>query len=628
MKRIKNKKIIFIIIFILVISSTIAFLYSSNVFENIFVAASYKVIVTENFESPDNWKPGDTTPKEIFLKNEGTVPIKVRISYTEEWRDANNNLLDLVHNGERVAIINFANQDDYVYRDGYYYYDPALNPGETTSSFIESVTFNPNYEGSIVCDTVNGNVVCESTDDSYDGATYKLTITIEGVQEEYYVQAWNLPGIIRHNYLYYVLQDEVENNGVALKYTGSHHDSFTEEPSKDIYYWYASNNNGTAASQVLDKNNVIFAGHCWQMIRTTDTGGVKMMYNGEAENNQCLNTRENHIGYASRSSISLSSNYWYGTDYTYDTDNNVFSISGTTEQATWNATTGPSLIGKYTCMLGNEDGTCSTLYLIESYKNTSSAYALLLNFNSHYSQFGSLPFNPDSISPTYVGYMYGDIYNKSYTGIVASKSFQSTSHLFLEQTLNTDYWYADDVSYDSSTNTYSLINPYQISSSDNFPSLAGKYTFNNSSQTYTANNVKYIAGVNNSVAYVIQNNNGQKGANYYMAFGDSITDNGNNTYTINNPQNISLINWYNNYSTYSNKYVCVNSSTCSDPVLLTSATYPTDYFYIPASEKILISKSRNGLNLIDTLSIRKDEWYFNYNSYSDYKYTCDNLQCM
>ena len=31
----------------------------------------------------------------------------------------------------------------------------------------------------------------------------------------------------------------------------------------------------------VTNNNVYFAGKCWQMIRTTDTGGVKMIYNGE-----------------------------------------------------------------------------------------------------------------------------------------------------------------------------------------------------------------------------------------------------------------------------------------------------------------------------------------------------------
>ena len=149
--------------------------------------------------------------------------------------------------------------------------------------------------------------------------------------------------------LYGVFKKEYNNNGLVQKYTGEHHDSFNTEPSKDIYHWYAANN--AEGTQVINKNNVIFAGHCWQMIRTTDTGGVKMIYNGEAENNQCLDTRGTHVGYASRTSQTLNSNYWYGTDYTYDSTTKTFMISGTTEQTTWNDTTGPSLIGKYTCKM-------------------------------------------------------------------------------------------------------------------------------------------------------------------------------------------------------------------------------------------------------------------------------------
>ena len=31
----------------------------------------------------------------------------------------------------------------------------------------------------------------------------------------------------------------------------------------------------------IDNNNVVFANKCWKMVRTTDTGGVKLLYNGE-----------------------------------------------------------------------------------------------------------------------------------------------------------------------------------------------------------------------------------------------------------------------------------------------------------------------------------------------------------
>ena len=264
--------------------------------------------------------------------------------------------------------------------------------------------------------------------------------------------------------LYNVLAKEAETGGLAKKYTGEHHDSFTDAPSKDIYHWYVKND--TEGTQILDKNNVIFAGHCWQMIRTTDTGGVKMIYNGEADDGKCLNTRGNHVGYAKSVSQNLASNYWYGTDYTYDSANKTFKVSGTTEQTTWNATTGPTLIGKYTCKNASVDGTCTTLYLVESYNNTSSAYVIPLNSDSNYSQFGTLQFNASTNSPTYVGYMYNTFYPYN------SKTMASRETVLSSSSLATTYWYADSVTWGSPTaNKYNLDNPFPISSTDEYPDL-------------------------------------------------------------------------------------------------------------------------------------------------------------
>ena len=251
------------------------------------------------------------------------------------------------------------------------------------------------------------------------------------------------------NTLYGVLRLEALNNGLAREYTGIHHDSFTEEPSKKIYHWYAEND--SEGIQILDKNNVIFANHCWQMIRTTDTGGVKMIYNGEAVDNQCLSTRGTHVGYGSRTSQNLASNYWYGTDYTYDSTAKTFKVSGTTEQTMWNESNGPGLVGKYTCKLTSEDGTCATLYLVESYYNTTSAYVIPLNSNSNYSQFGTLEFNASYNSPTYVGYMYGDVYAYSSTNGTTSQSFTTTQTMLQSTSLGTSYWYADSIDYGTLT---------------------------------------------------------------------------------------------------------------------------------------------------------------------------------
>ena len=206
----KKRNVIVLLILFLSIGVTIAYLQSTDIFENIFNAGTYSVITHEEFTSPDNWKPGDTTPKTITTTNEGTIPVMVRVKLEEEWNDSSNNNLDLVfpsdgpdsvydwdldYSIERVSIINFDNIEDWVYKDGYYYYVNELSPGDSTSSLIESVTFNPNYEGVVICtfnSTTNSNE-CSSSD-GYMGGTYKLSITTETVQSDAYESLWeNVP---------------------------------------------------------------------------------------------------------------------------------------------------------------------------------------------------------------------------------------------------------------------------------------------------------------------------------------------------------------------------------------------------------------------------------------------------
>ena len=399
-----------------------------------------------------------------------------------------------------------------------------------------------------------------------DDETFSLSITIQYVQKTSEAEE-----IDRSNTLYYVLKNEAKNGTYAREYTGSHQDSMNGVGPKKIYHWYGSDDaNGTA---ILDKNNILFAGQCWQMIRTTDTGGVKMIYNGEAENNQCLNTRGTHVGYTGRTSQSLASNYWYGTDYTYDSTAKTFKVSGTTEQAIWNATTGPGLIGKYTCRLTSVDGTCPTLYLVESYYNTTSAYVIPLNSDSNYSQFGTLPFNASMDSPSYVGYMYNTVYPYQ------TRPMTSSEDMLSSLTLSTSYWYADSVTWGSPTaNRYNLDNPDQVTSTEDYPSLVGKYTFSKATQTYTNTSVCYIAAVDSKTMYCIylsnSGNHTLSDFNYTYTYGESYTDNGDGTYTINHPTTIHRSDWYTSYRNVQNKYVCKNAinNTCSELRYITEAS--------------------------------------------------------
>ncbi|MBR2678760.1 MAG: hypothetical protein IKE63_05025 [Bacilli bacterium] len=173
------------------------------------------------------------------------------------------------------------------------------------------------------------------------------------------------------NRLYNVIKTAASQGTYARKYTGDHHDSFTEEPSKDIYYWYGINDTGGAA--ILDKNNVIFAGFCWQMIRTTDTGGVKLIYNGLPNSGQCnnsgtaqqigtstFNTNYNspaYVGYMYNPSTLITykensaatSGSLFGTGVTYNGGNYTLTNTSTTYDETHH----------YTC--NNTTGICGTV---------------------------------------------------------------------------------------------------------------------------------------------------------------------------------------------------------------------------------------------------------------------------
>ena len=193
MKKKKNI-IVLVLIALLSVGGTLAYFNSTAVLNNLFTAGTYKVITHEEFTPPDNWKPGDTTPKTITTTNEGTIPVKVRVKLDGEWTSENGNTLSLELEGQEAAILDLNNKDDWIYEDGYFYYYKDLEPGESTSTLLNSVTFNENIPSSVEC-TKNAEgtrEVCESTGDGYDNATYTLDITTESVQANKYLAAWGL----------------------------------------------------------------------------------------------------------------------------------------------------------------------------------------------------------------------------------------------------------------------------------------------------------------------------------------------------------------------------------------------------------------------------------------------------
>ena len=191
MTKIKNKKVIIIILLVIIvlgIGGVFAYYSSSNSFENTFSTQVFKTIATEEFESPTNWKPGDVTPKTIKVKNDGEVDAYARVCVSDSWTSKNNSTLsnhsdDL---NEDIAILVLDNENDWTYLDGCYYYNSILAPNEETNSPISAVKFNEKYTGDVVCtnDNATKTITCESANNSYAGATYKLTLTVDTIQDK------------------------------------------------------------------------------------------------------------------------------------------------------------------------------------------------------------------------------------------------------------------------------------------------------------------------------------------------------------------------------------------------------------------------------------------------------------
>ena len=211
MKKSKSLIALLLIAIIGVVGLTIAYFFNSTTIENNFITKEYGSTYIEEFVSPDNWLPGDTTDKTIEVENTGQVDQAVRIKVTETWTTHNNGTLNgWIHpdgiksnhetnteleTDERVAIINLANTSDWIKVGDYYYYNYKLAPTESTSSFLESVTFNPKTKLDDTCTTTTNNGVttvnCNSSGDDYDNATYTLTLTIETVQYNQYANVWD-----------------------------------------------------------------------------------------------------------------------------------------------------------------------------------------------------------------------------------------------------------------------------------------------------------------------------------------------------------------------------------------------------------------------------------------------------
>lgn len=258
----------------------------------------------------------------------------------------------------------------------------------------------------------------------------------------------------------------------------------TIDNEKPIYYFRGN----------VGNNNVIFGGFCWKIIRTTDTGGIKLIYNGTPVDGQCTATgTDTTIGTSAFNEFAVGSygslanagymfgerygNYaitlgedewmylvgkqvyvmsWYGSSYMFGTtatwDGSKYVLGNATSYSSSSDVS--EIAGKYLCYVSGGTAT-SCLY----------TYYMFLNSDGNLRMF-----------KLENGETYDALYNEAFS---------------------TTWIYGNDVTYDESTGMYSLQNTIELKPveyGNNIDTVNGdtKYHYTCMSSSTTCSEVYYF----------------------------------------------------------------------------------------------------------------------------------------
>ena len=134
----------------IIASGTLAYFVAEETAYNVITTGKLDVDLKEETDGGEPWpedgfdniEPGDDVTKKVYGVNNGTVDFWLRVEVVKTITDKDGNTDTLSF--ENITI-DF-NTTDWTEKDGYYYYNKALKPGEesvplfTTVSFADSLT--------------------------------------------------------------------------------------------------------------------------------------------------------------------------------------------------------------------------------------------------------------------------------------------------------------------------------------------------------------------------------------------------------------------------------------------------------------------------------------------------------
>ena len=436
--------------------------------------------------------------------------------------------------------------------------------------------------------------------------------------------------------LYHTIENRYNQDKTYLGlYNGEGADTY----ANPVYY-YKDN---------VQNNNVLFAGFCWKIVRTTETGGVKLVYNGVQKDEFEISPIE-QSSYANISNdatypytFDSTSKTWVSTNktdgktgtitFTVDTAGNYYLSYAMSSEASWDKAKfykNGTALGDSNGYSGTQSGTIaltglttSDVIKVEYTKDSSGASGSdtvtfsigqavgdpvkSCNNTGEDSQIGTKAFNSSYNSLAYVGYMYNTVYTYSSKTIINSSSFSGTKA------------YGDGATYASGM--YTLTNAETLSvSSSNISTLVGKYTCNSSSTTGTCSNLWYIVGYSENYVYYYSLSGGTTDgttlANKDYVFGSSFTY-ANGTYTLSDTVTLNSDTFITNMSNVdTHHYTCLSSETlCSSVYYVHYISGDTPY-YITLTGGKSVNDALNEMLYADDVNTKDstikayiDSWY-------------------
>ena len=425
--------------------------------------------------------------------------------------------------------------------------DGATDYIKSNSKDIPKGDYTLNYEKSY-CKN-NGKI------GDYDSSLGKVSFSFIGTDSCFlyfdYKEDTSLYGTIKK-------RAKTDTTYLAL-YTGEGADAY----ANPVYYYKGN----------VQNNNVLFGGFCWKIVRTTETGGVKIVYNGVQKDKVQISPLEQS------SYVNINNDTTY--PYTFDSTSKTWVSTNKTDSKTGTITFTVETAGDYylsysvsseanydkakfyknETVIGDSNGysgtvsgtialtglTTSDVIKVEYTKDSSGASGSdtvtfsigkavgdpvkSCNNTGTDSQIGTSAFNNDYNSPAYVGYMHNTVYP------VTQKSMSTQSNIVF----GNSFTYANG--------TYTLKDTKTVATWS-----SGYNTINNNHYTCmttgtTCTSIYYVYYTSTSTAYYITLTNGKSvnDALFEMLYANDLNKNDS---TIKN----YIDKWYiDNLKAYENK---------------------------------------------------------------------------